>query len=61
MLMAHPRTLMRSGALRAVAYCGRFVPEVPCIFGLGALLTIIGALHPGRVLLEPHYRSGHGQ
>ena len=43
MLMAHPHTLMRSGALRAVAYCRRFVPEVPCIFGLGALLTIIGA------------------
>ena len=44
MLMAHPRTLMRSGALRAVAYSGRFVPEIPGIFGLGALLTIIGAL-----------------
>ena len=44
MLMAHPRTRMRSGALRAVAYGGRFVPESPCIFGLGALLTIIGAL-----------------
>jgi len=27
-----------------VAYCGRFVPEVPYICGLGALLTIIGAL-----------------
>jgi len=44
MLMAHPRTRMRSGILRAVAYCGRFVPEVPYICGLGALLTIIGAL-----------------
>jgi hypothetical protein len=44
MLMAHPRTLMRSGALRAVAYSARFVPEIPGIFGLGALLTIIGAL-----------------
>lgn len=43
MLMAHPRTLRQSGVLRAVAYCGRFVPEVPGIFGLGALLTIIGA------------------
>jgi hypothetical protein len=41
--MAPPRTLMRLGILRAVVYCGRFVPEVPCIFGLGALLTIIGA------------------
>ena len=40
--MAHPRTLMRSGALRAVTYCGRFGPEVPRVFGLGALLTIIG-------------------
>jgi hypothetical protein len=44
MLMAHPRTLMRLGALRAVAYSARFVPEIPGIFGLGALLTIIGAL-----------------
>jgi hypothetical protein len=44
MLMAHPRTLRQSGVLRAVAYCGRFVPEVPCICGRGALLTIIGAL-----------------
>jgi uncharacterized membrane protein len=44
MLMAHPRTRMRSGALRAMAYCGRCVPEVPYICGLGALLTIIGAL-----------------
>ena len=44
MLMAHPRTRMRSGALRAVAYSARFVPEIPGIFGLGALLTIIGAL-----------------
>ena len=43
MLMAHPRTLRRSGVLRAVAYCDRFVPEVSYIFGLGALLTIIGA------------------
>src|SRR5215510_13915479 len=43
-LMALPHTLMRSGALRVVAYCGRFVPELPCICGLGALLTIIGAL-----------------
>jgi hypothetical protein len=41
--MAPPRTRMRLGVLRAVAYCGRFVPEVSCIFGLGALLTIIGA------------------
>ena len=41
--MAPPRTLMRLGVLRAVVYCGRLVPEVPCIFGLGALLTIIGA------------------
>ena len=41
--MAHPRTLMRSGALRAVASCGRFGPGVPRVFGLGALLTIIGA------------------
>jgi uncharacterized membrane protein len=40
--MAHPRTLMRSGALRAVTYCRRFGPEVPRVFGLGALLTIIG-------------------
>jgi hypothetical protein len=44
MLMTHPRTLIRSGVLRAVAYCGRFVPEVPRVFGLGALLTSIGAL-----------------
>src|SRR5262245_11028109 len=42
MLMAHPRTLRQSGVLRAVAYCGRVVPEVPGIAGLGALLTIIG-------------------
>src|SRR3989454_12538454 len=44
MPMAHPRTLMRSGVLRAVAYCGRFVPQVPRTFALGVLLTIIGAL-----------------
>ena len=44
MLMAHPRTLRQSGVLRAVAYCGRVVPEVPGIAGLGALLTIIGVL-----------------
>src|SRR5262245_57452506 len=43
MLMAHPRTLRQSGVLRAVAYCGRVVPEASYIFGLGALLTIIGA------------------
>ena len=42
MLMALPRTIMRSGALRAVAYCAGFVLEVCGIFGLGALLTIIG-------------------
>jgi hypothetical protein len=42
--MALPRSLMRPGALRAVAYCGRLVPEVSYIFGLGALLTIIGML-----------------
>src|SRR5215510_3912009 len=42
-LMALPRTLMRSGVLRAVTYCGRRVPEIPYIFGLGALLTLIGA------------------
>jgi hypothetical protein len=40
--MAHPRTLMRSGVLRAVACWGRFVPPGPCIFALGALLMIIG-------------------
>src|SRR5215813_347479 len=46
LLMTHPRTLMRSGVLRvwAVAYCRRFVPEVPRVFGLGALLTIVGVL-----------------
>src|SRR4030095_10786937 len=44
MLMTHPRTLIRSGILRAVAYCGRFGPEVLRVFGLGALLTMIGAL-----------------
>src|SRR5262245_38163375 len=42
--MALLRTLMRSGALRAVTYCGRLVSEVPCILGLGVLLTLIGAL-----------------
>ena len=42
--MAHPRTLMRSGVLRAVASCGRLVPQVPRSFALGVLLTIIGAL-----------------
>src|SRR5262245_51888417 len=42
--MALLRTLMRSGALRAVTYCGRLVSEVPCIIGLGVLLTLIGAL-----------------
>ena len=41
MLMALPRTLMRSGALRPVASRGRFVPPVPRIFGLCALLIII--------------------
>ncbi len=40
--MAHPRTLIRSGVLRAVTYGGRFGPEVPRVCGLGALLTIIG-------------------
>ncbi len=44
MLMAHPCPRMRSGVLRAVAYCGRCVPEVPYICGLGALLTISGVL-----------------
>src|SRR5262245_30189524 len=46
LLMTHPRTLMRSGVLLvwAVAYCGRFVPEVPRVFSLGALLTIVGVL-----------------
>jgi len=43
MLMAHPRTLMRSGVLRAVACRGRWVPEAPGSRGLGALLTLIGA------------------
>jgi len=42
--MMHPLTLIRSGIPRAVAYCGRFVPEVPRAFGLGALLTMIGVL-----------------
>src|SRR6266446_5849266 len=42
LLMAHPRTLIRSGVLRAVTYGGRFGPEVPRVCGLGALLTIIG-------------------
>ena len=41
--MAPPRILVRLGVLRAVVYCGRLVPEVSYIFGLGALLTIIGA------------------
>jgi hypothetical protein len=44
MLMAHPRTLMWSGVLRAVASCGRLVPQAPRSFALGVLLTIIGAL-----------------
>ena len=44
MLMAHPHTIMRSGVLRAVASCGRFVPQVPRSFALGLLLTLIGAL-----------------
>jgi hypothetical protein len=46
MLMTPPHTLMRSGVLRVwtVAHCGRFVPEVPRLFSLGALLTVIGAL-----------------
>ena len=44
MLMAHPRTPMWSGVLRAVASCGRFIPQVPRSFALGVLLTIIGAL-----------------
>lgn len=43
MLMAFPRILMRAGVLRAVTYCARCVPEVPYIFGVGALLTMIGA------------------
>ena len=42
--MAHPRTPMWSGVLRAVASCGRLVPQVPRRFALGILLTIIGAL-----------------
>ena len=42
MLMALPRTSMRSGALRPVAYRAGFVLKVHRIFGLGALLTIIG-------------------
>jgi hypothetical protein len=41
--MALPRTLMRVGVLRIVTYCARSVPEVPYIFGVGALLTMIGA------------------
>ena len=41
--MAPARTLMRLGVLRVVVYCRRLVSEVPCLFGLGALLTIIGA------------------
>ena len=40
--MALPRTLVRSGVLRAVTCCGRCVPAVPYILGLGALLTLIG-------------------
>src|SRR5439155_771601 len=44
MLMAHPRTPMWSGVLRAVASCGRVIPRVPRSFALGVLLTIIGAL-----------------
>src|SRR5437899_7730871 len=44
MLMAHPRTPMWSGVLRAVASCGRLVPQVPRSFALGLLLTLIGAL-----------------
>src|SRR5262245_42754202 len=41
-LMALSCTLMRSGVLRAVTYCRRCVPVAPYIFGLGALLTMIG-------------------
>ena len=43
MLMAHLCTRMRSGILRAVVHCRKFVPEIPRIFGLGALLTMVGA------------------
>lgn len=40
--MALPHTLMRSSVLRAGTYCRKFVTQCPCIFGVGALLTIIG-------------------
>lgn len=43
MLMAHLGTRMRSGVLRAVVYGRKFVPESSRIFGLGALLTMLGA------------------
>ena len=42
--MAHPRTLMRSGALRPVAYRGRFASQVTRICGLGVVLALIGLL-----------------
>src|SRR5919206_975686 len=42
MLMALPRTLMRSGVLRPVASRRRLVPPAPRICGLGALLIILG-------------------
>jgi len=61
MQMALPRTIIRSGALRAVAYCGGFVLEVRRIFDVGALLTIIGTFTLAGCYPEPHYRPGHGQ
>jgi hypothetical protein len=42
MLMALPCTLMRSGALRAVAYRAGCVLKMRCIFRLGALLIMLG-------------------
>ena len=43
-LMAVPYTVMRSGALQAVAHRVRLLPNAPRMCGLGAMLTMIGAL-----------------
>ena len=40
--MAISCTVMRSGALRAVAHCGRFVLDAPRILVLSALMTMCG-------------------
>ena len=41
--------------------CRGLYREIRRIVGLGALLIMIGTFHPGWVLPEPHYRSGHSR